>query len=365
MNEIIDQFCFMINELQRRELYDLVWSKPMKKIQEDFGLTYAQLKSICEEYKIPLPASGFWTKIAFGKDVTILPLIEYPNISTVINLHNSIEKSESVSTSFSQIKAKVALEMGEMVKVPKLINSWHPLVARYREKYTVYQKEMLKGRWSNALQGELSIQVRESHFSRATRIFDTIIKIIELKGHTIFIDHFGTNITINKHTYKLSIRTKHKRIIDEDSNYSFQSTKLIPQDILIFKICNNNSFEFADAPSKLLEEKIDAIIARIELMAIEDTKWMELAERQNQIYQQQLAHREAIRKAQEQEKAKFEQLVKDAESWNKALLLNKYLDEIERKPTLTNEEKEYINWGRNAAKSINPLTRNINNIVKG
>jgi hypothetical protein len=40
----------MINQLKRRELYDLVWSKPMKKIHEDFGLTYAQLKSICEEY---------------------------------------------------------------------------------------------------------------------------------------------------------------------------------------------------------------------------------------------------------------------------------------------------------------------------
>jgi hypothetical protein len=110
----------MINELKRRELYDLVWSKPMKKIQEDFGLTYAQLKSICEEYKIPLPASGFWTKIAFGKDVTILPLIEYLDIATVINLRDSLDKSESESTSFSQIKRKVALEMGQKVQVPNL-----------------------------------------------------------------------------------------------------------------------------------------------------------------------------------------------------------------------------------------------------
>jgi len=355
----------MINELKRRELYDLVWSKPTKKIQEDFGLTYAQLKSICEEYKIPLPASGFWTKIAFGKDVTILPLIEYLDIATVINLRDSLDKSESESTSFSQIKRKVALEMGQKVQVPKLIKSWHPLVARFREKYAVYQKEMLKGRWCNALQGELNIQVRESHFSRATRIFDTIIKIIELKGHTIFIDHWGTNITINAHTYQLSIRTKNKRVIDEESNYSFQSTKLIPQDILIFKITRNYGFEFADTPSKPLEEKIDAIIARLELMSIKDTQWMEHAERQNQIYQEQLAYRETIRKAQEQEKAKFERLVKDSESWNKALLLNKYLDEMERKPTLTQEEQEYIHWGRNAAKRINPLTNNIDQIVEG
>jgi hypothetical protein len=199
--------------------------------------------------------------------------------------------------------------------------------------------------------------VRESHFSRATRIFDTIIKIIELKGHTIFIDHFGTNITINEHTYKLSIRTKHKRIIDEESKYSFQSTKLIPQDILIFKITRNYSFEFADTPIKPLEEKIYAIIAQLELMSIEDTKMMEHARIQNQIYQEKLAYRETIRKAQEQEKEKFERFVQDAENWNKALLLIKYLEEMERKPNLTEEEHEYINWGRIAAKRINPLTR--------
>ena len=365
MVNTIGQFCAMINELKRRELYDLVWSNPMKKVQEDFGLTYTQLKRICKEHKIPLPENGFWTKIAFGKDVTILPLIEYPDIASIINLHDPIEGSESASTSFSQIKRKVALEMGEKVQVPKLIKSWHPLVARFRDKYAIYQKEMLKDRWSNALEGELSIQVRESHFSRATRIFDTVIKIIESKGHSIFIDHWGTNITINEHTYKLSIRTKHKRIIDEESNYSFQSTKLIPQDILIFKITRNYGFEFADTPSKPLEEKIDSIIARLELMSIKDTKMMEHARIQNQLYEERLAYRETIRKAQEQEKAKFERLVKDAESWNKALLLIKYLDEMERKATLTQEAQEYINWGRNAAKSINPLTRNINQIVEG
>jgi hypothetical protein len=58
----------MVNQINRKELYNLVWSKPMKKIQEGLlGLSYTQLKSICEEYKIPLPESGFCTKIAFQK----------------------------------------------------------------------------------------------------------------------------------------------------------------------------------------------------------------------------------------------------------------------------------------------------------
>jgi hypothetical protein len=94
------------------------------------------------------------------------------------------------------------------VIVPKVVRDWHPLVARFRDKYVVYQNDLKKGGWSNALRGELNIQVKDSHISRATRIFDTVIKIVESKGHSIFIDNFGTNIKIHEHTYQLSIRTK-------------------------------------------------------------------------------------------------------------------------------------------------------------
>jgi hypothetical protein len=336
----------MVNQINRKELYDLVWSKPMKKIQEDFGLSYTQLKSICEEYKIPLPESGFWTKVAFQKEVNILPLLDYPGVQTIINLYGTIGMTKSETTSFTQIKKQVEIEMGGKVQVPKLIKNWHPLVARFREKYVVYQNELKKGNWSNALRGELNIQVKDSHVSRATRIFDTVIKIIESKGHSIFIDHFGTNIEIQEHTYQLSIRTKNKRVIDEDSNYSYQSTKLIPLDILIFKIARIYSFEFADTPNKPLEDKIESIIARLELLSIQDTKMKEDARRQNEIYQAQREEREAILKAQEQEKAKFEKLVQNAESWNKAVLISRYLDEMERKGNLTQEERAYISWGR-------------------
>ena len=345
----------MVNQINRKELYDLVWSKPMKKIQEDFGLSYTQLKSICEEYKIPLPESGFWTKIAFQKHVTILPLIEYPGIPNLVNLHDPIEVTGSGTTSFTQVKKLVEIEMGEKVQVPNLIKNWHPLVASYRDKYVVYQKEMQKGNWSHALHGELAIHVQDSHLSRATRIFDTVIKLIESKGHVIFLDSSGTNVKIGEQTYQLSMRTKHKRVIDEASSSYYQTTKLIPEDILIFQISRIFSFEIADTPKKPLEKKIDAIIARLEMMSIEDTKMFAEARRNNQIFEAQRQQQESIRIAREQEKLKFERLVINAENWNKAVLISKYLDEMERKPNLTQEEREYISWGRLSNSFLNPL----------
>ena len=241
------------------------------------------------------------------------------------------------------------------MQVPKLIKNWHPLVARFRDKYVVYQNEIKIKHWSHALDGELSIHVKESHLARATRIFDTVIKALEIKGHKVFVNTSGTHTTIGQQTYQLSMRTKNKRVIDDERSSMYQYTKLIPQDILIFKILKIYSFEFADTVNKTLEEKVDAIIARLELMAKNDTKIMEDARRQNEIYQAQREQREAIIQAQQQEKAKFERLVQDAENWDKAMLINKYIDEMERKHSLSQDEQDYIAWGRKRAFKLNPL----------
>jgi hypothetical protein len=151
------------------------------------------------------------------------------------------------------------------------------------------------------------------------------------------------------------MRTKHKRVIDEASSSYYQSTKLIPEDILIFQISRIFSFEIVDTPKKPLEKKIDAIIARLEMMSIEDTKMFAEARRNNQIFEAQRQQQESIRIAREQEKLKFERLLLNAENWNKAVLISKYLDEIERKPNLTKEEREYIFWGRKSSSFLNPL----------
>jgi hypothetical protein len=76
----------MIETITRKQLYDLIWSKPLTKVQLELGLTYAQIKSICNEKQIPIPGSGFWIKKEYGKPLTILPLFEYSDIEDEIRL---------------------------------------------------------------------------------------------------------------------------------------------------------------------------------------------------------------------------------------------------------------------------------------
>jgi hypothetical protein len=54
-------------ELTRRAMYDLVWSRPMTKVAEDLGISDVALKKICEKHRVPTPPRGYWAKRDAGK----------------------------------------------------------------------------------------------------------------------------------------------------------------------------------------------------------------------------------------------------------------------------------------------------------
>jgi hypothetical protein len=56
--------------LTRRELYDLVWSKPMKDLADEFDLSDRGLAKICERHRVPTPGRGYWAKLQAKKKVT-------------------------------------------------------------------------------------------------------------------------------------------------------------------------------------------------------------------------------------------------------------------------------------------------------
>ena len=56
--------------LTRRALYELVWSKPMTKVAEDFQVSDVALKKMCDRHRVPTPPRGYWAKKQAGLPVT-------------------------------------------------------------------------------------------------------------------------------------------------------------------------------------------------------------------------------------------------------------------------------------------------------
>ncbi len=71
--------------LSRRELYDLVWSKPMRDVAADLGISDVGLSKVCERHRVPRPELGYWNKIKAGKKVkqTLFVETDDPSVNRV------------------------------------------------------------------------------------------------------------------------------------------------------------------------------------------------------------------------------------------------------------------------------------------
>lgn len=63
-------------QLTRRQLYDEIWEISVTGVAKKYGVPYGTLMKQVKEANIPIPPSGYWTKLSFGKPVTKTELSE-------------------------------------------------------------------------------------------------------------------------------------------------------------------------------------------------------------------------------------------------------------------------------------------------
>lgn len=61
-------------ELTRKELYEEIWKLSVAGVARKYGIPYAKCLAQIKAAQIPIPPSGYWTKINFGKQVEQTPL---------------------------------------------------------------------------------------------------------------------------------------------------------------------------------------------------------------------------------------------------------------------------------------------------
>lgn len=94
----------MNHTLSRRELYDLVWVRPMIKVAAEFGISDVGLNKICKRHRVPVPGRGYWAKLAAGKKVAKAPFRELADerLSQV-----AIQKSLTANVPPEAIEARI------------------------------------------------------------------------------------------------------------------------------------------------------------------------------------------------------------------------------------------------------------------
>ena len=53
--------------MTRKQLYDLIWSKPMRDAAAEIGISDVGLKKVCLRHHVPVPPQGYWNKVHAGQ----------------------------------------------------------------------------------------------------------------------------------------------------------------------------------------------------------------------------------------------------------------------------------------------------------
>lgn len=138
----------MVEKLTREQLYEMVWSEPLKVLGPNFGISDVALKKTCHKAAIPVPERGYWAKRQAGKPCIQQSLPPRPPglAEEVIvgggayaywNYHRLTEKEilgplpdpPSFPEPIEAVRERVKKEIGK-VSVPKTILQPHPAIAR-------------------------------------------------------------------------------------------------------------------------------------------------------------------------------------------------------------------------------------------
>src|SRR5699024_1482315 len=139
-------------------------------------VTYYRLKKACNNFNIPTPPSGYWSKVRNGQKFKKMPLPDFKK--DTIEIYVSEKESNNVD-----LKEKLPKKIKSIV-VKKTLRNLHPLV---KKTYEVMRDGSLNqfDRLQTYRGDYIDISVNPENLKRAIRIMDAIVKELVRQGFSI------------------------------------------------------------------------------------------------------------------------------------------------------------------------------------
>jgi hypothetical protein len=143
--------------LSREDLYELVWSKPMRELAKDFGISDVALAKRCRRLGIPVPGRGYWARVDAGQQpyrpklpkretersdygaLTVAPSADVPPI---------FNGPPAATEDQVWLEQRLAFEQlpENKIELPAITRKWDPAVQAYRENLEAAAEEMRSSR---------------------------------------------------------------------------------------------------------------------------------------------------------------------------------------------------------------------------
>jgi hypothetical protein len=345
--------------ISRQELYDLVWSKPLISLSKKYKVLYPEFKKICEKMNIPLPGTGYWSKLKFNKPV-VRPTLESAYVGEDV-LTISIDEYGSTN---NIIPAKPIKQLQKQIQNSVSKKALKINVSSRPDKLVIAARETLinwaKGRWNSGMlstgRDEIKIAVTSGLIERALNFMDMFIKTLRERRHDILIRKGETYVIVHGTEIKIVLRERTVRVSNPDRKYG---SDYKPTGILYLKMDNYFHYKEWDDKKLPLEEHLPNIIAKLEMVGYEgkirkeeNEKWW-ADEREKKRLEDE---REACK---EKELNDFKNLLKSAKRFDEVKQLRAYITAIEQNAisnnSMTAELNAWIDWAKKKTDWYDPL----------
>jgi hypothetical protein len=378
----------MAKRLSRKQLYELVWSEPMKILAPRFGISDVALKKACARAEIPTPGLGHWAKKAARKSTSQVALAERPpgmddevlvgagvgywhSGWSVEELLAALPPPPEFEEPIERVRERIAKTVGK-VTVPREVRIWHPAVDRLLKE----DEQRRERQRASSFPSSWNTPLFDTPFERRRlRVLNTLVLAAEMmNGKPAISDHEGRSIHFSFYQRQVGIRLnrlKRPKGRGNAANSGDADEAKLSLSILQSPGSENIRIGWQDDEQGKVETRITEIAIQVILTAelqyregtIRSYEWRvqrkaELEEEERERKRQ--AERAERERQKRLEQARIDRLLTSAAAFQQAGEIRKYVEVIRATHTenssCSREELErWSQWALAQAERIDPV----------
>ncbi len=376
--------------LSRQDLYDRVWTRAMRTVAPELGVSDVGLKKICKRFDIPTPPLGYWAKKEYGRapKQPRLPTYDDPGFEGIKFCPNAQEECSEMASEVLEVLAQEKAKENRIVVSDRLDEPC--LLVERTSKSLKAARADEDGIVKPRAKKTLDVHVAPDNVERAMLIMDTLLKALEARSlHVQLSDHDGvwaTTVAVLDEAIHFVLHEivdriardptpAEKRRMDQlpcfHGNDRFYNR--VPSGRLCLEInsgpLNGRRRRFTDTKRRPLANLLNTFVSTLYRTAgdikVERRRLEELRlEREQQERKRQEWERQRYVKLKEirAEEERVATLMGEAEAWHKSQAIRTYVQaarknliEVRGGVAPDSDADRWLHWASNQADRLDPL----------
>ncbi len=353
--------------LIRAELYEKVWTTPMRTLGGELGLSDVGLAKICRKHDIPIPPVGYWRQKETGHELTRPPLHPAKNATETLDIF----VRERLKPEF----ATLAAETAPKITIPAELS--HALALR-TEKLLAHGKANDKKLMVPKKGATPHLFVSREQLPRALRILNALFLTIEERGQSVSwpkgesaVLTFGVGgetikfclLEVINHVPHVLTSAEQKHTWTAPKwDYQMTGKLKLRVDNLPYGVGPIRSI-WSDGKRQQLENCIGDFVVGLNVVAAAIKKNRQEIEERDRQWEEERKQEEEERQVVEEEKRKAEFVSQLVQNWEEATRLRRFAKSMQESAgqlDLSDREKsdvqQVIDWTNQYADSLDPLS---------